>query len=151
MTSSSSLHLVPVQIQGVELLCDISQGSLRPLIPEQHRREVFAVFHGLGHAGARATRRLMSARGVWRGMSSDINAWVRGLAGGNLLRSMDTAAFVSTWVARFGVPAVVTSDRGAHFTSVVWHYLCSLAGIAISTTLLTTLRLTVWWSGRTPS
>ena len=43
------------------------------------------------------------------------------------LQSMDTAAcaanFVSTWVARFGVPAVFTSERGAQFTSKVWHHL----------------------------
>ena len=32
------------------------------------------------------------------------------------------------WVARFGVPAAITSDRGAQFTSAVWADLCQLLG-----------------------
>ena len=63
--SSSSLQVIPVQVQGVELLCDISQGGPRPLIPVADRQAVFTAFHGLGHLGARATRRIMSSRVVW--------------------------------------------------------------------------------------
>ena len=32
------------------------------------------------------------------------------------------------WVARFGVPAAITSDRGAQFTSALWAALCRLLG-----------------------
>ena len=32
------------------------------------------------------------------------------------------------WVARFGLPAAITSDRGAQFTSAVWSSLCQLLG-----------------------
>jgi hypothetical protein len=39
------------------------------------RRRVFQAFHGLSHPGIRATRRLMSERVIWSGMSSDIAAW----------------------------------------------------------------------------
>ena len=42
-------------------------------------------------------------------------------------------AFLSTWVWRFGVPAVLTSDRGAQFTSFVWFGVCSSLGILAST------------------
>ena len=42
--------------------------------------------------------------------------------------------FISTWVSRFGVPAVLTSDRGAQFTSSVWTGVCSVLGISPSTT-----------------
>ena len=43
-------------------------------------------------------------------------------------------AFISTWVSRFGVPAVLTSyDRGSQFTSSVWTGVCSTLGISTST------------------
>ena len=29
-------------------------------------------------------------------------------------------ALISTWVARFGVPAILTSDQGRQFTSSLW-------------------------------
>jgi transposase InsO family protein len=45
-----------------------------------------------------------------------------------------TAAFLSTWVARFGVPAVVTTDRGPQFTGHVWSDFCKKLGIQHITT-----------------
>ena len=39
-------------------------------------------------------------------------------------------AFISTWISRFGVPALLTSDRGAQFTSAVWSEVCSVLGIS---------------------
>jgi transposase InsO family protein len=50
------------------------------------------------------------------------------------LTSMATDTMVDTlinnWVCRFGVPAVVTSDRGAQFTSAVWAGVCAKLGMA---------------------
>ena len=39
-------------------------------------------------------------------------------------------AFISTWVSRFGVPALLTHDRGAQFMSSVWSEVCSILGIS---------------------
>ena len=39
-------------------------------------------------------------------------------------------AFISTWVSRFGVPSLLTSDHGAQFTSSIWSEVCSILGIA---------------------
>jgi transposase InsO family protein len=39
------------------------------------------------------------------------------------------AAVAREWVARFGVPDAVTSDRGAQFTSTLWAAFCGLLGI----------------------
>jgi hypothetical protein len=36
---------------------------------------------------------------------------------------------VQGWIARYGVPAVITSDRGSQFTSALWDSLCTILGI----------------------
>ena len=33
-------------------------------------------------------------------------------------------ALTSGWIAHFGVPVVITSDRGVQFTSAIWQILC---------------------------
>ena len=38
-------------------------------------------------------------------------------------------AFFGGWVARFGTPATITTDRGAQFESRIWDTLCNLFGI----------------------
>ena len=38
------------------------------------------------------------------------------------------------WISRFGVPAVITSDRGAQFTTSLWSSICSLLNIKHKTT-----------------
>ncbi len=54
------------------------------------------------------------------------------------LRSIEAAAcadaFIGTWVARYGVPAVVTTNRGLQFTSAVWAALCQRLNIDHITT-----------------
>jgi len=54
------------------------------------------------------------------------------------LRDMEAAtcadAFVATWVARFGVPGQLTSDRGRQFTSSLWAHVCQQLGIQHSLT-----------------
>ncbi len=36
-----------------------------------------------------------------------------------------TDAFIANWVAHFGVPATVTTDRGTKFTSALWSSTCT--------------------------
>ena len=43
-------------------------------------------------------------------------------------------AFLDTWVARFGVPHTVTTDRGTQFTSKTWTDTLSRLGVSVSTT-----------------
>jgi hypothetical protein len=41
---------------------------------------------------------------------------------------------INQWIPRFGVPDVVTSDRGSQFTSELWASMCRLMGIRRNTT-----------------
>ena len=75
--SSSSLQLQQITIQTAEVWCDLSTGSIRPLIPGSHRRAVFKHVHHLSHAGTRATTRLVSSRFVWPRLAADIKEWCR--------------------------------------------------------------------------
>ena len=43
-------------------------------------------------------------------------------------------ALVGHWIARFGLPTTVTSDRGAQFTSGIWAALVKLLGFSHSRT-----------------
>ena len=45
-----------------------------------------------------------------------------------------TDAFISGWIARFGVPSVVTHDRGVQFTANLWIDLMKKLGIQMVTT-----------------
>jgi transposase InsO family protein len=186
---SSSLAVVPLGVGDSLLLCATSSNLIRPLVPVNHRRRVFASVHGMAHPGIRATRRLISSRWVWRGMAKDIGDWCRDcqdcqrgkvtrqhkaplepiaiperrfshihvdLVGPlpssegvtNLLTVIDRStrwleaiplqsttatavadALVAGWIARFGVPADLTSDRGVQFSSDVWAVLMSRLGI----------------------
>lgn len=43
-------------------------------------------------------------------------------------------ALMTHWIARFGVPRQIVSDRGRQFTSVLWSQLAQLLGVKLSTT-----------------
>jgi hypothetical protein len=161
-----------------QLLCDVSR-----------------VANEQSHPGTRGTHRLMSARVIWHGMSSDIAAWcqdcqqcARGKASPqpaaliqpipvperrfthahvDIVGPLPTSAvgfsylftmvdrftrrlevvpiksitaqqcvdiFIATWVARYGLPATITSDQGRQFTSALWTGLHKLLGVHLINT-----------------
>ena len=185
MQSSSSLKVEKVHVEGTSMLCDVSTGVPRPLVPTSWRPAIFSAVHTLAHPGIRATRRMISSRFVWSRMSADVAAWCRdcqGCARGKVHKHVHTpvqsfttpsrrfahlhvdlvgplpasrdgfthlftivdrttrwpeavllknttaadcaAALTSGWIARFGVPSIITSDRGVQFTSQIWQILC---------------------------
>lgn len=77
LSDDTGLRLSQLKFNEVSLLCDISTGFPRPLVPLSLRRDVFSAIHQLAHPGIRATRRLISAKFVWKGLSKDINLWTK--------------------------------------------------------------------------
>jgi transposase InsO family protein len=194
LVSSPSLRVVQFPVVGAHLWCDISTGSPRPLVPAVFQFAVFNAIHGIAHPGIRATRRLVSARFVWKNMASDLAAWSRqclpcqrgkvskhhrpspahievpqrrfshlhvDLVGplpcsqgftylftiiDRTTRWPEAVPLASTsaadcslallhgWISRFGMPAVITSDRGPQFTSQIWTALSDLLNLRLSPT-----------------
>jgi cleavage and polyadenylation specificity factor subunit 1 len=191
LRSNSSLQLqqLPLALSdGVTLLCDVSTGASRPVVPEDFRRPMFDVLHNMSHPGIRETQRLVRRHFVWPGVNSDVRKWARSciqcqrskihrhtitpqatfatpdarfdrihidLVGPlppsdgcvYLLTCVDrftrwpeaipipdstaetvAQAFVRTWVARFGIPTTVTTDRGPQFESHLWKAFTQLIG-----------------------
>ena len=84
LLTSSKLHrcslaIKPVSLQSSQttLLCDVSKGAPRPVVPRVLREEVFRVLHSLAHPGIRATQRLIAASFVWPHLNTDVRNWTR--------------------------------------------------------------------------
>ena len=192
----SGLRLEEKQLQegGPSLLCDISTGRARPVVPAGWRRRVFDSVHCLSHPGVRASVKLVSSRFVWPGLRKDVKGWAASciacqrakvqrhvraplepfpiparrfdhvhvdLVGplppskgfSHLLTMVDRTtrwpevvplsstatvdvvnAFLSTWVARYGVPSDITSDRGPQFISELWSGMAFSLGVQVHRT-----------------
>ena len=68
---------VSIGDSGRTVLCDVSTGRPRPLIPQSFRRRIFNIIHGLSHPSGRATARLVKDKFVWHGINKDIKQWSR--------------------------------------------------------------------------
>ena len=195
-SSSTGLRLEFVKFgtNGLTLLCDISNGQARPLVPSQWRRKVFESIHNLSHPSIRTTRKLIAGKFVWEGLNKDIGRWAKSCVAcqkakihshvkapvqlmdvpsrrfdhihvdivGPLpssqgythlltvvdrftrwpeaipIKETDTLtcarALIFHWIARFGLPVDITSDRGAQFTSEIWSSMSELFGIRLHRT-----------------
>ncbi len=56
--------------------------------------------------------------------------WPEAIPLNNIAAADCAAALFSGWIQRFGVPSVITSDRGAQFTSNLWTALCKILAIS---------------------
>ena len=195
-TAITGLYLenVPVGPDKVCLLCDVSLGLPRPIVPPSWRRKVFDIIHGLSHPAIRTTRQLMRQKYVWHGLHENVGLWSKqcvkcqtakvqthtkaplatyplahqrfahvniDIVGplpqsqGHryLLTMVDrftrwpeaipmpdatvktcARAFLFNWVARFGVPADISTDRGPQFTEHLWDTLVHLLGVRLHRT-----------------
>ena len=76
-TAVTNLKIQPVSFSNTSVLCDVSTGVSRPIVPPEWRKPIFNAIHGLSHAGNKPTQRAMSSRFVWHGMGRDIAKWCR--------------------------------------------------------------------------
>ncbi|GFW53084.1 retrovirus-related Pol polyprotein from transposon 17.6 [Trichonephila clavipes] len=74
IASGTSLELKKVTFpnSSTEIMCDLSTGTTRPYIPNQHRQDVFSAMHNLSYPGIRRSVHLMKQRFVWPSISSDV-------------------------------------------------------------------------------
>ena len=77
LRTNSSLLLEDVPVGHLTICCDTSGARRQPLIHLLWQRRVFDTIHSLAHPGIRATRRLLAARLVWKGMAADVSQWVQ--------------------------------------------------------------------------
>ena len=73
--SSAKLESIPLQSSDLTILCDVSTGMPRPLVPAALRRHVFDVLHSLVHPGIRATQRLIVTHFIWPNIHIDVRNW----------------------------------------------------------------------------
>ena len=192
-TAISGLQLadVPFGPTGQTLLCDVSTGYPRPIVPAAWRRHVFDTLHNLAHPSVRATQTLVASKFIWHGLRKQVAHWARTCVPcqtskiqqhtkaplamfkvphrrfdhihvdivGPLPPSQgythlftivdrftrwpeaiplsDTSttacarALITHWIARFGLPCHLSSDRGSQFTSDLWSSIARLLGTAL--------------------
>ena len=186
--NNTSIKIENICFQGTNVLCDISTGTARPIVPKSWTQTIFHSIHNLSHSGTKPTLHAISQRYVWFNMrreirkrckechqcqSSKINVhtkaplihrlpptrrfqsihvdlvgplpvsnnmtyiftivdrftrWPEALPLQNSVTSTCASALLLNWVARFGVPDEITSDRGPQFTSLLWQELHKLMG-----------------------
>ena len=75
--TSLTLHTIKLPSSNESVICDLSQGIVRPYLTQDFRKLVFNNIHNLAHAGFRSTFKLISDRFVWKYMRRDVRSWAR--------------------------------------------------------------------------
>ena len=187
-STNGSCRFSTYKLPGTKLsiICEVSTGYLRPVIPSNSRKLLFESIHNLSHPSIRETRRQITKRVFWPSMNADITEWARTCTScqrskiqqhpkipiskfeepgqrfhhvhidivgplpscqgyTHLLTCIDrftrwpeaiplssttaedvAKAFLANWVARFGCPAIITTDRGPQFSSQLFVHLTKL-------------------------
>ncbi len=124
LRSSPGLRIITRRSATSTSLATHPPEIFRPLVPRDLWQQVFEHLHGTAHPGRRVPRRLISSRYVWKGLSTDVTAWAKACLG-----CQRAKVHRHVQVPPQHIPAVLTSDRGAQFTSSLWAALCSLLNI----------------------
>ena len=72
---SLTLQSTPSLLSNTNIICDVSMGIPRPLVPKPLLRIVLTALHSLSHPGIRATQCLIVSRFVWPKINADVRQW----------------------------------------------------------------------------
>ncbi|GFR97974.1 Pol polyprotein [Elysia marginata] len=131
-TAITGLNLQSVQIlnDGPKLLCNVSSGNPIPIVPKAFQRQVFETIHNLAHPGRKSTEGFTYLLTIINRSSR----WPEAVPITNTSASECAKALIRHWVAHFGVPLDMTSDRGSQFTSAPWTEMNNQLGIQLHRT-----------------
>ena len=78
-TSLTALQWQDIKLDNSDttLLCDVSTGRPRPLIPQTLRKNVFDLIHNLSHPSGRSTAKMLKEKFIWHSITKDAKAWAR--------------------------------------------------------------------------
>ena len=103
--TATSLNLqvedIPVGTQGFTLLCDMSTGCPRPIVPASWRCQVFDLIHSLSHPSVRTTRKLVANKFIWNGLQKQIGTWAKQCIA---CQSSKVQAHIRAPLEKFSVP-----------------------------------------------
>ena len=80
-TAVTNLKWADVPFASTHLLCDVSTGRPRPLVPREFQRQIFDAIHNLAHPSIRSTVKLVTQKFVWHGINRDVRSWARSCFG----------------------------------------------------------------------
>ncbi|KAK3787128.1 hypothetical protein RRG08_059644, partial [Elysia crispata] len=116
-TAITGLTIRPIQIHnsGPVLLCDVSLGHPRPIVPRTFQRQVFEAIHNLAHPGRKSTVKLVANKFVWHGVKKQgfthlltiidrTTRWPEAIPMVQTSTTDCAIALIRHWIARFGVP-----------------------------------------------
>lgn len=76
-SGNNALKSVNFPESNVAIICNETNGTLRPFIPKNCREIIMTKLHGLSHPGKRATTKLIQQRYFWPGMRKDCTEFVK--------------------------------------------------------------------------
>ena len=76
-TVVTNLRWEYANIGTTKILCDISTGRPRPLVPKNFRKQIFNTIHSLAHPSIRTTTKLMTEKFIWHSIKRDTRTWTK--------------------------------------------------------------------------
>ena len=74
---SPKIKIRQISFDGVEIICETSTGTNRPVLPRSLRSAAFQACHDIDHAGQAETKRRLTSSYFWPKMKQDTSFYVK--------------------------------------------------------------------------